>query len=533
MERTQQIKIYTWKYDNGAYGYAVRQIGKKKVWLEQKSYGTKREVKQCLKKYKKSGKYEKVKCKKVYIPGGLNCMKYRYEEQRNKHDKVNGFEAFNILINSCGTTPDAKREILRLAASVLAGYCVRQVADSYMRYLPPHQRRVPMVAVRKAPFADVILWKIMQSLALNTTESDTDCLRYIVSGKTVKCKYTRVLPPNANEEAITDSAYLRLQGSKERMLPQYRDTAIMIYDWFLHGKICRRIQLMNRWVCLVIYGASRKKFLATPVEIDGYQLAKSNGIWDEEAVRLSVIRYAGYICQRSASRKWRKMVQTELTRYDAMMDSHNENCKLKIKAAERYQIAVQLLALHLFLKSCMKKCDLDKSQAEETEQEWFAILLPGNKMSHNLVVAEEENTNSEQIQNRFEAALTKIIKTGFPNKFYMDYGELKEDMWGDFRNDPKDKTKQSVGLRITVEKFKELLNQFDDGQEGGTWLYEQASALQLSYMKELKKERVKATADLGKVIYLPLEKMTFLPEEVRTEILERVKELRCSKRDKS
>lgn len=62
------------------------------------------------------------------------------------------------------------------------------------------------------------------------------------------------------------------------MLPQYRDTAIMVYDWFLHGKICRRIQLMNRWVCLVIYGASRKKFLATPVEIDGYQLAKSNGI---------------------------------------------------------------------------------------------------------------------------------------------------------------------------------------------------------------------------------------------------------------
>ena len=52
MEQDQQIKIYTWKYDNGAYGYAVRQIGERKVWLEQKDYGTKREVRQNVVKQK-------------------------------------------------------------------------------------------------------------------------------------------------------------------------------------------------------------------------------------------------------------------------------------------------------------------------------------------------------------------------------------------------------------------------------------------------------------------------------------------------
>ena len=524
MEQDQQIKIYTWKYDNGAYGYAVRQIGERKVWLEQKDYGTKREVRQCLKKYKQSGKYETVKCKKVNIPGGLDCIKFRYKELCKEYDDANGFEAMNQLLNSCGSTPDDKREMLRLVASILAGYCVRQVAGSYMRYLPPLQRRVPLVAVRQAPFADVILWKMMQSLALNATESSADYFRYITSGKTVKCKYTRVLPPDANAEATTDSAYSRFQGTKERMLPQYRDTAIMVYDWILRGKACRRIQLMNRWVCLVIYGAPRKKFLATPVEIDGYQLAKSNGMWDEKAVRISVLRYANYIRQGSRRKKWDKNIGNEFARYDAIMDSYNKISRVKINTMERYHISMQLLALHLFLKSCMKEYDLDKNEAAKIEQEWYGILLPGIKISGNMDLPEETPEQDEHIQKRIESILTKMIDQGFPDKFYMGKGRVKAGRWGDFREAPKRKApKDSLGFRISVKRLKLLFNQFDDGHEGGEWLYEHAIELGLDYMPEIKKMRIKAEEDGENCcnknnsvegVYFPLKEMTFLPQNL-------------------
>ena len=50
VEKSEKITVYTWKYDNGARGYAVKQ--KNKGWLKQKSYATKREVEECCREYK-------------------------------------------------------------------------------------------------------------------------------------------------------------------------------------------------------------------------------------------------------------------------------------------------------------------------------------------------------------------------------------------------------------------------------------------------------------------------------------------------
>ena len=46
----RKVKIYVWKYDDGARGYAVRAKSEERSWLERQDYTSKRMIKQCLKK---------------------------------------------------------------------------------------------------------------------------------------------------------------------------------------------------------------------------------------------------------------------------------------------------------------------------------------------------------------------------------------------------------------------------------------------------------------------------------------------------
>ena len=114
----------------------------------------------------------------------------RNEEKNSR--KKNGKEAMLVLLNSCGTTPDSKREMLRLVASVLAGYCVRVTAEYYMNFLSQLQRRAPIITVKSVPFAGEVLEYIIRSLALDTTE--TVYLRSLNGAKSIECRYTPVLP---------------------------------------------------------------------------------------------------------------------------------------------------------------------------------------------------------------------------------------------------------------------------------------------------------------------------------------------------
>ena len=52
----RKIKIYVWKYDDGAREYAVRDKNEKRSWLERQDYTSKRMIKQCLKKQKTADK---------------------------------------------------------------------------------------------------------------------------------------------------------------------------------------------------------------------------------------------------------------------------------------------------------------------------------------------------------------------------------------------------------------------------------------------------------------------------------------------
>ncbi len=510
MEGFRRVKIYTWEYDDSAWGYVVRQ---QKKWLDKMEYTTKREVKKICKKYETDD--SSTQKKKVFCSGGLNCVKYRYADMETENQGTNGFEAMFALINSCGSTPDAKREMLRLVASVLAGYCARVSSGSYMHFLSQLQRRAPIIIVKQSPFAGEALERVIRSLALDTTE--TTALRHLSSGRTIECVYSPVLPKKAGDEKITDRAFLKLEGCKKRMLPQYRDTTLMIYDWLLRGKDGRRLQLMNRWVSIVIYGASRKQFVTTPVEIDGGDLARSDCQWDKNDVQLSVIRFARYVYRESLREKWKKKIEFEFSRYDAMINSHNQNCSTKIKAAERYQLSMQLLALHLFLKACVKEQDVNQSQAIKIENEWYTVLLPGCEtlsdsdfMEHGEADTETENGWREE----FEGTLIKIFDKGFPDRFYISKEDDKTDMWGDIGPAP---SKNQVGVvysvRFSQKKFVSLLDEFGV-TGGGEWFYEKVKALDLDYMEFRDKMRIKATKTNTKGVFFEINKMAFLPQEL-------------------
>ena len=96
----RKIKIYVWKYDDGARGYAVRDKNEKRSWLERQDYTSKRMIKQCLKKQKTTDK--EVREKKVEIPGGLSSLFFRKQEEPK--DKTYMLAGMQALLNSCGTT---------------------------------------------------------------------------------------------------------------------------------------------------------------------------------------------------------------------------------------------------------------------------------------------------------------------------------------------------------------------------------------------------------------------------------------------
>ncbi|WP_191378768.1 hypothetical protein [uncultured Flavonifractor sp.] len=519
MGNPKQVTIYTWKYDNGTRGYAVKQENTEDC-LNPKVCVSKREIRKCRKEYKKQSPDLEVKREKVVYLAGLPCIKYRYKDIERESSEKNGVHAMLCLLNSCGATPDAKREMLRLVASVLAGYCARVSSEHYMNYLSQLHRRAPIITVKQAPYAGEVLEYVIRSLALDTTE--TELLRLNSAGRTIKCRYAPVLPKKADDEKITDRAFSKLEGSKKRMLPQYRDTTLMVYGWFLRGGEGRQLQLMNRWVSMVIYGASRKQVVTTPVEIEGKDLAKSDCRWSKADIRLSVIRFAHYVFRKSNQEKrWRTMLQTEFSRYDAMIDSHNQNSTEKIKVAERYHISMQLLALHLFLKAGVNADDLEKSQATEIEKEWYTILLPGCEMSGISDFGGQDEMDEDRdakVRELFEDTLEKILESGFPDKFYIYKEDKKSDMWGDIGPFSGKDSKQDMCIRFPKTKFEELLDRFA-GDRGGKWLYEKVQKLDLNYIYFLKKIRVNATESNSSGVVLQIDEMTFLPQELHSKLV--------------
>ena len=514
MDNSQKTTFYHWRYDDGAWGYAVREKAANTIWTDWVPYTSKKEANLCYKKYAENGT-ENLKRKRLRIPAGLDEIPYYDTAQEAMEPMLNGIQA---MLDSCGTTPDAQREMLRLVASVLAGYCARSCSKQYRAFLSPRQRRAPIIIVKQAPYADIVLEYVIRSLALDSTEHATNSL---IFNRKIHCKYRPVLPKHIRDEKITDCAWMKLDGFKHRMLPQYRDTALMLYGWMLRGKESRRFQSINRWVSLVLYDFSSRKTISSPIVIKGNELSSSDCSWKKKEVQLSVIKYAHYISQRNSSKSWRKMLRKQFSGYDAAITSHNENSNTKIKPAERYLVSMQLLALHLFLEACTIEDDLDPSQAAQLEQKWFKILLPDCSIINPAVSLEDDPIPPLiDMQAMFEKALTQILENGFPEKFYIEGKSSGSDLWGDIGAPPeKEAPKDVLAIRMSVEQLKTLLEPYSNGR-GGKWFYEHAVKLHPPYMSPIKKIRIKAlNKNKSQALYFTVNEMRFLPEDLYNKLM--------------
>ena len=135
-------------------------------------------------------------------------------------------------------------------------------------------------------YAYPVLEQIVLALAVDTTVVNDDYI-YARSGKPLEAKYRPLLPQRNKDRSITDSAYLKLPGLPHAVIPQYRDTTMLVHCRFFPGTEIAELQRLNPWVSLVLYDAPYKKLLTSPVRINGSVLehhpvhgtAKNCGLW--------------------------------------------------------------------------------------------------------------------------------------------------------------------------------------------------------------------------------------------------------------
>lgn len=55
MDNSQKTTFYHWRYDDGAWGYAVREKAANTIWTDWAPYTSKKEANLCYKKYAENG----------------------------------------------------------------------------------------------------------------------------------------------------------------------------------------------------------------------------------------------------------------------------------------------------------------------------------------------------------------------------------------------------------------------------------------------------------------------------------------------
>lgn len=228
---------------------------------------------------------------------------------KDTYDSQDGIAALNDLIHSAGEIPDAQQEMLQLVSAILAGYCAQACSEYFTAdYVPPKDRRAPIISVNYSDYAYLILEQIVEPLAVDTADID-DSRIYAFSGRPLKAKYCPLLPHRSRDRSITDGAYLKLPGLSCTAMPQYWDTMMLVHCRFFPGSKLAELQRLTPWVSLVLYDAPSRKLLSAPIHITKYVLAASSGFWDREKLRFVVERYANRVSRKSRQKQWKKRIE--------------------------------------------------------------------------------------------------------------------------------------------------------------------------------------------------------------------------------
>lgn len=148
------------------------------------------------------------------------------------------------LIFSCRNEFSAKQTLL-LVSAILAGYCTRACAEYYtVDHVSPKARHAPVISVRYFDHAYPVLEKIVEALAINTSVLYPEA--YAFSSELLESKYSPILPKRTEEHSVTDSAYLKLPGLPHQIMPQYRDTTLLIHGRFFPSSEAAKLQRLNQ-----------------------------------------------------------------------------------------------------------------------------------------------------------------------------------------------------------------------------------------------------------------------------------------------
>lgn len=148
---------------------------------------------------------------------------------------------------------------------------------------------------------------------------------------------------------------MRFPKEHRRLLPQYRDTTLLIHCRFFPAAEINELQRRNRWVSLVLFDASAKKLLASPVKVDGAVFAKSDGRWDHKKLNFAVKRYTEYLRRKFEKKCWKKAADAVILNLDKMLFLREEivgKAKEQLKSAlEKWPSKVAKAPCFLFLCS--------------------------------------------------------------------------------------------------------------------------------------------------------------------------------------
>lgn len=529
-----KIKFYYWEYDNCSQGYAIvdnfKAKGSRVVFQEECSQ--KRIRKQALRETK--AKYEnlgiEVKCKKLKIKAGITSINTETLPKRDSYSGDDGLNELFKMLHSGEENHTPKKEILSLTASILAGYCTRICCDSYSSYVSADDVRAPIVTVKYSDYAYDVLTSIIRSLAV-----DTALLADPYKTQKLRVKYRPIVPQSINEKEITDCAYLRLSGSFKRMIPQTRDTVLLVNSRFFSSSSLLDLQCRNRWVSLVFFDMPKKKALTTPIEIDGAALNHSDCNWDESCIQFIVQRYIVYLCKHSSEKKWESKITKYMSKIDKMIAVYNEQPNVeRIQRTRKFQTVLQLLAIKLFMKSCVADGYLESADANQYLSDWYNMLLPGCCA----VVNDKDWKEGQDAdpQHQFETAIIKMLEDGYPQHFLIipedglfdlnDPDDMSINYWGYLKNYESKKDGSFAALMFRREQLEGLLNQYCADYDGKK-LIKQIRELGLAYVHKVDKARMAADASQAKpvsAVLLRIEKLDFLSQELREKLLKQVAE---------
>lgn len=534
----QEVRF--WKYDDGSFGFIVVQKQYQGKFPQEK---VKRKCLDCgvckdkdqlkamldgLQRQCTTDGYDFQK-KRLKIKNGLQCVSKHDFSEKDEEIGKRGWEELKRFLDSCGTNIGNKKEVLRLFSGVLSGYCARMVIPLIQKCcLVPLQDRAPVLVLNSNEKTfNVTFDFVSKAMVALTVPTHT-------KGK-LRCECPVFLPQFLEQKSLDQCAFLRYRKEKKQIPAQYRDTAVLVYGRYFPANEIYRFIERNRWAVVTLFDAPSKAYKTPTIRLKVSSLVCSDFRWDAEDINYLVERFVLSLSKLWSKKKRSRNLQKRLDRIqEYFLKYYAQQGIQRFNPTDVYFTMLQMLTLELFLDSCTDEKIIDKTQRQQAQSEWFNLLLPGcgqflkpeeETISHEL---QSEEDHSKQV---FQNALIKmLVESNLVHFVYVKPSDIFEETdpndpsiiyWGYLRwYGPKRKRGERKkpnpfrALQFKEDQFKESIADFLTENYVVDDLIADLWSSKPEYLFSTSKARFDGKT-LEKALIFEIEKMEFLPEEVR------------------